>query len=301
MSAMVPSPNDRSAAAPRGEVHSLSYSRYAGPRRPRSAVPWVVARYAWRVQLRQRGVKVLLLLGGGVLAISGAVLGFAWSVPGMTGGGEADPVRAAEAQAIASSLEAQFIPGFLLVLWCGAGAVAADLNAGAFQFHFARPVSAQGYLVGRVLSGAGLAFALSFATLAVLCAERLAFGSTPLRMALTFAVGAALVTARATLLGVVAAGLSSLTRRKGLAQAMFAAVVFASSFVTRIVAAASDKPWVRALGLSGCVDALAAQWRGTAGLHGALAAVPLLACIGWGVAGAALAWWRVSRAEVMRG
>ena len=240
MSAMVPSPNDRSAAAPRGEVHSLSYSRYAGPRRPRSAVPWVVARYAWRVQLRQRGVKVLLLLGGGVLAISGAVRGFAWSVPGMTGGGvadperaaawwartwetwhaarasvpgmtgggEADPVRAAEAQAIASSLEAQFIPGFLLVLWCGAGAVAADLNAGAFQFHFARPVSAQGYLVGRVLSGAGLAFALSFATLAVLCAERLAFGSTPLRMALTFAVGAALVTARATLLGVVAAGLS---------------------------------------------------------------------------------------------
>ena len=189
----------------------------------------------------------------------------------------------------------------LLTCWCGAGAVAADLNAGAFQFHFARPVSALGYLVGRLLSGAGLALATSLAMLSVLCVERLAFGSTPAHVVVVFVVGAACVVMRVGLLGVVAAGLSSLTRRKGLAQALFAAAVFASGFLAKIVAATTDRPYVRALGIGGCVDGIAAQLRGEGDLHGLRAAIPALAFASWAAAGALLAWWRVSRAEVVRG
>ena len=102
-------------------------------------------------------------------------------------------------------------------------------------------------------------------------------------------------------MGVVAAGLSSLTRRKGLAQAMFAAAVFASGFLSKIVAAATDRPWIRTLGIGGCVDGMVTQWRGDSPLHGAQSAIPAAAFVAWATFGAVLAWWRVSRAEVVRG
>ncbi len=297
-------------APPSGAVYSLAYNRYAGARRSPAFAPLVIARYALVTQLRQRGVKIVLLLGLMALALTAAVMGFKWAIPTVlaSSGGAAIEgdrlaamLRAGEAEVASVGLLVQFIPTFLLLLWCGAGAISADLTAGAFQFHFARPVSPAGYLAGRMLSSSGWAFALSALTVGVLALERLAFQSTPLGVARAGALALAAVALQVVVLAAVALGLSSLTRRKGLAQAMFAAVVLATYAVCSIVSRATDVEWINTLDPRGCVLALVEQWNGSLHLAGARAAVPAAAWAGWTGLSLGLATWQLSRAEVNRG
>ncbi len=299
-----------SPAPPSGAVYSLAYKRYAGARRSPAFAPLVIARYALTTQLRQRGVKIVLLLGLMVLALTAAVMGFKWAIPTVfaSAGGEAvggdrlaAMLRAGEADVASVGLRVQFLATFLLLLWCGAGAISADLVAGAFQFHFARPVSPKGYLLGRLLSSSGWAFALSALTVSVLAIERLAFQSTPFGAARAGAVALAAVAMQVTVLASLALGLSSLTRRKGLAQAMFAAVVLATYAVCGVVGEATDVTWVGTLDPYGCVVAMVNQFHGTLRLTGARAAIPAAAAAGWTALSLGLATWQLSRAEVNRG
>jgi hypothetical protein len=306
-----PPTSDDAPQTPAGVVHSLAYTRYAGPRRPPAFAPLVIARYALMAQLRQRGVKVALLLGVISLAVCAAGLGFKWSIPTMAAsagfGGLGDAahlaaiVREGEADVLVWTLRAQVLPTFLLVLWCGAGAVSADLMAGAFQFHFSRPVSPGGYLAGRVASASGWALCLSATTLLVFSVERLAFGSTPLAAARALGLGAVAVLLELSSLAAVALGVSSLTRRKGLAQAMFAAIAFAGWVLSHSLGALLDKPWVKTLDLISCVDGVVAQLNHDSPLRGGATAIPALAWLGWTAGSLALAAWQLSRAEVNRG
>lgn len=298
------------APAPQGAVYSLAYSPYAGRRRPPAFAPLVIAKYALAAQLRQRGVKIALLLGVLLLAIFAVYAGFTWALPTlaagtMLGGGAplnlAAITREGEGDVLTLTLRAQFLPTFLLMIWCGAGAISSDLMAGAFQFHFSRPVSPTAYLAGRLASALGWALALSVATLAVLCAERLAFQSTPLGVARAFALGLVAVLLEVSSLAAVALGVSSLTRRKGLAQAMFAAIVFAGWVVLRSVGALLEVPWVKTLDLVSCVDAIVAIFNHDSPLHGAQTAIPVVAWCAWTFGALGLAAWRLSRAEVNRG
>ena len=115
------------------------------------------------------------------------------------------------------------------------------------------------------------------------------------------ALALAAVTAQVTVLASLALGLSSLTRRKGLAQAMFAAVVFATYAVSGIVSEATDVAWVGTLDPYGCVVAVVNQYNGTLHLAGARAAIPAAACVAWTGLSLGLAMWQLSRAEVNRG
>lgn len=304
-------PSDDAAKAPAGVVHSLAYTPYAGARRPPAFAPLVIARYALMAQLRQRGVKVALLFGLVSLAVCAAILGAKWALPSMAASaGLGDAVAASqlarvaregEADVLVWTLRAQVFPTFLLTLWCGAGAVSADLMAGAFQFHFSRPVSPGAYLAGRVMSASGWALCLSAATLLVFCVERLAFGSTPLGAARALGLGGVAVLLELSSLAAVSLGVSSLTRRKGLAQAMFAAVAFAGWVLCHSLAALMSKPWVKTLDLISCVDGVVAQLNHQSTLVGAAALAPALAWLGWTAGGLALAAWQLSRAEVNRG
>lgn len=296
--------------APTGVVHSLAYTRYAGARRSPAFTPLVIARYALTTQLRQRGVKIILLLGLMLFAVVAAVSGFYWTLPAMMaehGAGAADlarladSVRTGESQVATFALKAQFIPTFLLVLWCGAGAISADLVAGAFQFHFARPVSPLNYLAGRMLSSAGWALALASTMVGVLSLERLAFRSTPFGAARAASVGFVAVLLYVTALSAVALGVSSVTRRKGLAQAMFAALVLGSYPLSGGVGLASETRWIRSLDPYSCVSDGLAQFEGTLHLDGAARFVPALAWLAWTALPLALAAWKLSRAEVNRG
>lgn len=302
--------NPPNAASPAGAgvIHDLAYRRYDGPRRPPAWRPLVIARYALATQWRQRGVKLCLLAALLVGAITAAVLGAKWgftstlaSEAGASGDRLARALGDGDGDAITWTLGAQWVPSFLLVLICGAPAISADLNAGAFQFHFSRPVTVPQYLAGRMLSATGWALLALLSTLGVLCAVRAGITGRPLPMAWVFAKGLAPVLARAVTLAAVALGCSALTRRKGLAQAMFAALVMGTWMTAGILSRALNKPWLAAADVMGGASWMAGQLTGDARLGGLGAVAPSLSALAWSGVFLGVAAWRLSRAEVVRG
>lgn len=297
---------ETSAAPDQGAVHDLAYRRYDGARRPSAYTPLVIARYALELQLRQRGVKIALVLGLLILAVTAAVLGgigyMSQSASAITHGGRgASSLTEVDGYALSAIFGATALPVLLLMVLCAAPAVAADLTAGAFQFHFARPLTARQYLVGRLLSATGWSAALMLLAWAVLVGERAAFGTSATTVFVLYGKGLLGVALRLLSLASVALGVSSLTRRKGLAQATFASVVLGTFILSVALAAGLDREWLLAIDVLGCAPHLTAQLAGETALHGAAAWAPGLACAFWTAPFLALAWWRVSRAEVVRG
>jgi len=289
---------------PAGVIHDLAYRRYEGARLGAATRFTVIARYAVILQWRLRAVKLFLVGALVGMAMGAMALGFRLGFSRIVSeGGEGlrGLDRGADTVPVAYALSAQYLPSLLLVLVCGAPSVAADLNAGAFQFHFARPVSAGQYLVGRMVGAVAWAALFSYASLALFCVERLAFVSDLAGSAKLLAVGALGVTARLAALGAVALGCSSLTRRKGLAQAMFLALVAGSGMIATIMAHNLDRPWVAALSVMDAGAALTDQLLGGAHFAGATALAPSLALAAWIAGPLTIAWARVRGAEVVRG
>lgn len=300
------------AAAPAtGALYDLAYQRYNGTRRGPAWRIAVIARYGLLLQLRTKGTKFGLLLGALSLVVVAMVAGSKWSLPMLLnqgGGGRAMETDLGAAMLAGLDrdvalypLTAQWVTTFLLVLLGGAPSLAADLNAGAFQFHFARPVTREHYLVGRFLGAIGWAAVAQLATLAVLVGERLVFQGSPaavLKMGLAGLLGAL---TRLLVLGAVALGVSSLTRRKGLAQAFFAAMVFGSAMFAAMLRASTDQHGYWAASVMGAPTLLAEQLVGETVLHGPWAFAPAAGVAGWTVLGLGVALWRLRGAEVVRG
>jgi len=251
---------------PAGQVYDLSYRRYEGRRLGHATRFLVIARYALVMQWRQLVVKLFLLGSLLVGGITAAVLGAIWAFSGRVGELSPDAAHELERYTVSVALTAQWVPAFLLVLVCGAPSVAADLKAGAFQFHFARPVSVGHYVLGRMAGATTWAALFTFGTLGVLCVERAAISNDLPALLRLLGVGAVAAGLRVITLGAVALGCSSLTRRAGLAQAMFAAVVVGSWMFAKIGAARTDKEWVMAASVMDGSQVLAEQLlRGDAG------------------------------------
>ncbi|MEZ4392703.1 MAG: hypothetical protein R3A48_16560 [Polyangiales bacterium] len=298
--------NDASAP-PSGVIHNLAYQRYQGGRR----APWwrvlVIARYALITQWRQRGVRLSLLAALLFAVVAGAAGGGQGGFTSMMereamgAGGALRALFEGDAEAAVWALRMQFIPGLLLVLQCGAPAISADLNAGAFQFHFSRPVTVPQYLLGRMLSATAWASLAMVSTLALLCAVRAGVSGRALEMAAVFAKALGPTLGRAAALGALSLGVSSLTRRRGIAQAMFVAMVIGPMLVASILAGTMEKRWLAALDLGGASAMLMGQLLGDGRLQGAAALVPGLSLLAWIALPLALASWRLSTAEVVRG
>lgn len=292
-----------------GTIHNLSYQRYSGPRLAPWTRPFVIARYALIAQWRQRGVKIVLLLALVALAVTAVVVGGIWYFSNAASAGAPElerstraMVQEANALVVTATLRSQMFPSFLLVLLCGAPAISRDLTAGAFQFHFARPVGVVQYLVGRLLSAGAWAVVPPLVTLGVLSVGRLALGGEPFTV-VSLSLRAAVVTVvLIAVLSSVSLGVSSVTRRAGLAQALFAALVLGSMFITAAVEAATHRAWVGAVDVMGAPLSLAQQFTHTEhSLHGIARAAPAIACALWFTLGMSLAARRLSTAEVLRG
>lgn len=284
-----------------GQVYDLAYRRYEGRRLGHATRFLVIARYALMMQWRQRAVKLFLLVGLMFGGITAAALGVTWAFSGQVEGTIHGAARELESYAVTAALNAQWVPSFLLVLVCGAPSVAADLRAGAFQFHFARPVSVGHYLAGRMLGATAWAALFTFGTLAVLCVERVAFNSDPAALLRLLGVGSLAAAMRVVTLGAVALGCSSLTRREGLAQAMFAAVVVGSGMFTSIVASQMNKEWVEGVSVMGSSRMLAEQLLGGRGAQGPAVGASLGAAAAWTAASLAVAIARLRNVEVVKG
>lgn len=297
-------------APPSGALYDLAYKRYNGIRRSPSSRVLVIARYALAAQWRRRGVKVVLMLSLLALAIGAAGYGVAWwgasQVFGQGGGGmlagRLGEQMAEFDRAIGlNALKIQWVGTVLLVMMTGAPSIASDLRAGAFQFHFARPVTVGHYLVGRFLGAIGWASLPLVAMLAMLTAERLALGGDPARVAAAALAGLAGVVLRLVCLGSVALGVSSLTRRASLGQAFFVATVMASAIVGKGLSEANDNKAFTALSVTGSSSVVTEVILGISGLHGAAQFVPFAGIAVWSLLGLAVAWWRLNNAEVVKG
>ncbi len=304
-----PGPSPGPAAPAAGALYDLAYQRYRGVRRGPVSRIGVIARYGLLLQLRTRATKFGLLLGALSLVVVAMVAGSKWALPMLLseGGGAS---RAGMGASLLAGLDrdvalypltAQWVTTFLLVLVGGAPSLAADLNAGAFQFHFARPVAREHYLVGRFLGAIGWAAAVQLATLGLLVGERLVFQGDPALVARAALAGLAGALGRLLVLGAVALGVSSLTRRKGLAQAFFAAMVFGSAMFAAMLRTTTSQPAAWAASVMGAPTLLAEQLVGETVLAGPWAFAPVLGVLGWTAVGLGLAAWRLQGAEVVRG
>ena len=276
--------------SPAGVIHDLAYRRYEGARLGASTRFTVIARYAVQAQWRLRAVRLFVVGALVCAALGAAAVGVNYGFRRMMHGVGADGLDMDLTR-----------DALLLVLVCGAPAVAADLNAGAFQFHFARTVTPGQYLLGRFAGALTWPALFGYGTVALYAVERLVFVEgvgTSLKL---MAVGALAVTLRLATLGAVALGCSSLTRRRGLAQAMFLATVLGSGMVTAIAASSTSKPWIATLSVMDAGTALCDSILGPTRLHGVALAAPAMALALWITVFTAVAWWRVRSAEVVRG
>jgi ABC-type transport system involved in multi-copper enzyme maturation permease subunit len=288
-----------------GVIHDLAYRRYAGARRAPAWRVLVIARYALITQWRQRGVRLSLLAALLFAVIAAAAGGVKWGFTSMMEReGAGDALRAlvsGDGEAAVWAMRMQFLPSLLLVLQCGAPAISADLNAGAFQFHFSRPVTVAQYLAGRMISATLWAAVASVSTLLLLCGVRAGVSGRAVEMAAVFAKALLPTVLRAAALGALSLGVSSLSRQRGIAQAMFLALVIGTMLAGSILAAATERRWLAGLDLSGGTAMLLGQVLGDWRLHGASAMVPGLSTLAWCALPLALAAWRLSHAEVVRG
>ena len=114
---------------------------------------------------------------------------------------------------------------FLIALFAGAGQVADDTRAGAFQFYFARPVTRDQYLVGKVMPVVVLTMFIALLPALLLSLLRLALLPSGAEVVKKLPlVGATLIigTIESLVLAIPAVAISSLSRRRAYVQGGYA-------------------------------------------------------------------------------
>jgi ABC-type transport system involved in multi-copper enzyme maturation permease subunit len=135
---------------------------------------------------------------------------------------------------------------FLIALFAGAGQVADDTRAGAFQFYFARPVTRDQYLAGKVVPVLVLtmfialvpALLLSLLRLALLASSAEVVKKLPL-------VGATLIvgSVESLVLALPAVAISSLSRRRSYVQGGYAILYLLPWIVGGIFVKVTRSAW----------------------------------------------------------
>jgi ABC-2 type transport system permease protein len=135
---------------------------------------------------------------------------------------------------------------FLIALFAGAGQVADDTRAGAFQFYFARPVTRDQYLVGKVVPALVLTMFIALLPSLLLSMLRLALlpSSDELLKKLPL-VGATLIigTIEALVLALPAVAISSLSKKRAYVQGGYAILYLLPWVVGGIFSKVTRSPW----------------------------------------------------------
>ena len=211
------------AAPKEGVIVDRGYQPYAGGYTPEASRWQVIAARMLRLTARQPWVIVMLVLAVFPLLIAAVRMWimsklFALAPPGV----------AVESPDVYVMLPwGTMTLGFLLALFAGGGQVADDARAGAFQFYFARPVTRDQYLVGKLVPVVTLTLLVTLVPSLLLALLRLALLSSGAEVVHKLPlVGATLVvgSVEALALALPAVALSSLSKRRGYVQGLFATV-----------------------------------------------------------------------------
>jgi hypothetical protein len=230
-------------ARPVGKIRDRGYVPYQGAHTPETTRWAVVARRMLRQWVRRPGVIVCLVLA----VFPALVAGVAMYIEGRV---EAAVGRTVSIDHYVYTVLMRpygtFLIAVLMAMFAGAGAVADDVRAGAFQFYFARPLTRDQYLAGKLVPAVALVALISLvpsvcvALLRVALAASAAEAARALFLPLRALVVGALV---ALALGAPAVALSSLGGRRTYLQGGFAALVFLPWLVGAKFADFTRTPW----------------------------------------------------------
>jgi ABC-type transport system involved in multi-copper enzyme maturation permease subunit len=135
---------------------------------------------------------------------------------------------------------------FLCAMFAGGGAVADDARSGTFQFYFARPVTREHYLVGKLLPPVTLVALIALVPAILISILRIAItrDTSEAIVELLLPLRAlALGSIEAVVLGVPVVALSSLSRGRGYVQGAFAALFTLPWILGAIFVGVTRTPW----------------------------------------------------------
>ena len=211
------------AAEKRGAIRDRGYQRYTGGHTRESGRWRLIFSRMFRQSARSPWIIVMMILCVFPGLISAVAMYIQSKMHAVGIAGSPDPY----VYKLFVKPYGTLLFAFLTALFAGGGAIADDAQAGAFPFYFARPVTRDQYLWGKLLppvvlvaivsTGPALLLALFRVALARESADALVALVLPLR---TLAFGA--LEAAALVLPAVA--LSSLVRSRGYAQGLYTAL-----------------------------------------------------------------------------
>ncbi len=249
---------------PHGTIRDRGYKPYTGTFTSEASRWSLIAKRMLKMGAKQAWVIVMLSLSG----LPGLVYGVAMYIRlkmaqrGLPVGSPDDYVYDMIVQPYGTLLLA-----FLTALFAGGGAVADDARAGTFQFYFARPVTREQYLVGKLLPPVVLVFIVSAGPAVLVAILRLLLAPTTSEaiaelMLPVKALGLGAITALT--LGVTVVALSSLSRSRGYVQGGFAALFLLPWILGSIFVNVTRSPWPAILSLPAHLDNIGRAWFGVA-------------------------------------
>lgn len=244
----------------RAAVHDLGYQRYVGTRRPQHTRYQVIVRNLvsmswkgwWRYKL-SLGITLAITVGVGV--------GMYFSRLEMF---QASPMGG-QMRTIADSLIPQSFTylgyaALTLNLTVLAGAISRDLQAGAFEFYFSRPVRPIDYVLGKIGGAFVLLAPILLLAPFLLTVYRLAMTGDvdQITGALPWLPKALLVGTIATLAHAsVALAFGAMSKSPRYAVSSYGAFVFIFGSIVFGISNAMELPWVAALNLSSAITGFA--------------------------------------------
>jgi len=225
-------------------IRDLGYKRYEGKLLPHRSRYKVLIRRTLALAWASGLVKTIIILGMIPVVICGVVMFF-----------KVKAIHYLATQSAPFKLEDPASLVFTSIYWCqiwfafplslmvGAPGIADDVRTGAFQFYFARPISKHHYLVGKTVPVLLLVLLVSGVPALLLALLRVGLSSTGAeawRSAAWLAGTLAYAPIYALVLALPPVALSSLGRRSGNVQGLWAATFFLSWILGEGVAAATD-------------------------------------------------------------
>lgn len=230
------------SADKQGAILDRGYSAYAGRYTPEASRWKVIAARTLRLSARQWWAILLLVATVIPLLVNGVEMWFM------------SRLYAAAPAGVAVTPPDSFVVlpwgtmtlAFLLALFAGAAQVADDTRAGAFQFYFARPVTRDQYLVGKLVPVVALTMFIALGPALLLSLLRLALlpSATEVVHKLPL-VGATLIigTVESLALALPAVAISALSRRRSYVQGGYAILYLLPWIVGAIFSRVTRSAW----------------------------------------------------------
>jgi len=243
-------------AAKEGTILDRGYAPYSGRYTPEASRWKVIAARMLRMSARQWWAILLLVATVIPLLVSAVQMWFMSKVAAAAPPG----IQLTNPDTYAMLPGGTMTLAFLIALFAGAGQVADDTRAGAFQFYFARPVTRDQYLVGKVMPVVVLTMFIALVPALLLSLLRLALLPSGAEVVKKLPlVGATLIigTIEALVLAIPAVAISSLSRRRAYVQGGYAILYLLPWIVGGIFVKVTRSAWPALLSVPAHLENLA--------------------------------------------